>query len=111
PVNTFEVTLPAGPHSAFTGFGDLCKPTKNVTKRVKVTKRVGKRVIHVVRNVTQKVAAPLMMPTVLTGQNGNVIDKKTPLKVSGCKAVKSFKATKHKSKKKKKKSKSKKKKK
>jgi hypothetical protein len=106
PVSTFEVVLPAGPHSAFTGYGNLCTPTKTVTKKVRVAKRVRQhgrtRVIKVTKTVKQTVPAPLLMPTVLTGQNGNVIDKKTPLKVTGCKAVKSSKVT-HKSKKKKKK--------
>jgi hypothetical protein len=105
PVSTFEVVLPAGPHSAFTGYGNLCTPTKTVTKKVRVAKRVRQhgrtRVIKVTKTVKQTVPAPLLMPTVLTGQNGNVIDKKTPLKVTGCKAVKSSKVT-HKSKKKKK---------
>jgi hypothetical protein len=108
PVSTFEVVLPAGPHSAFTGYGNLCTPTKTVTKKVKVAKRVRRhgrtRVIKVSKTVKQTVAAPLLMPTVLTGQNGNVIEKKTSLKVTGCKAVKSSKVT-HKAKKKKKKSK------
>jgi hypothetical protein len=100
PISTFEVTLPAGPHSAFTGFGNLCSPTKTVTKRVLVPKHVGKKIVHVRRTVTVTVADPLKMPTILTGQNGNVIQKSTPLVVSGCKAVKSFKVTKHKAKKK-----------
>jgi hypothetical protein len=111
PVSTFEVNLPAGPHSAFTGFGNLCSPTKTVTKSVLVAKKAGKRTIHVRKTVTVTVADPLKMPTILTGQNGNVIQKSTPLTVSGCKAVKSFKAKKKSSKKKKSKKKAKKKKK
>jgi hypothetical protein len=103
PVSTFEVMLPAGPHSAFTGFGNLCSPTKTVAKKVLVAKRSGKRIIHVRRTVNVTVAAPLKIPTILTGQNGNVIEKSTPLTVSGCKAVKSFKAKKKTSKKKSKK--------
>jgi hypothetical protein len=106
PVSTFEVTLPAGPHSAFTGHGDLCKPVKTVTKKVLVSKRVkrGKatKTIKVRKTVTQNVADPLKLPTTLTGQNGDVIQKSTPLAVSGCKAVKPFKAKKAKAKKKKK---------
>ena len=111
PVSTFEVNLPAGPHSAFTGFGNLCSPTKTVTKTVLVAKKAGKRTIKVRKRVTVAVADPLKMPTILTGQNGNVIQKSTPLTVSGCKAVKSFKAKKKTSKKKSKKKKAKKKKK
>jgi hypothetical protein len=103
PVSTFEVNLPAGPHSAFTGFGNLCSPTKTVTKSVLVAKKAGKRTIKVRKKVTVAVADPLKMPTTLTGQNGNVIQKSTPLTVSGCKAVKSFKAKKKASKKKSKK--------
>jgi hypothetical protein len=30
PVETFEVSLPRGPHSAFSGFGDLCGKTLNM---------------------------------------------------------------------------------
>jgi hypothetical protein len=88
PVELFEAILPAGPHSAFTGHGDLCKPTKPVLRKVTVKKRVkrGKRtrVVRVRKTVTVNVADPLRMPTILTGQNGNVIEKKTELKVSGC---------------------------
>jgi hypothetical protein len=107
PVSIFEVTLPAGPHSAFTGFGDLCKPTTTVRKVVTVRQKIGrsKRFRKVKKTVNVAVAQPLAMPTILTGQNGNVIEKSTKLGVTGCKAVKPFKkaAAKKKAKKKRKK--------
>jgi hypothetical protein len=85
PVSTFVVTLPAGPHSAFTGLGNLCDATKVVSKRVKVTKRVGHRTVHTFKTVKQTVTEKLVLPTTLTGQNGDTIERKTPLAVSGCK--------------------------
>ena len=91
PVSTFVVTLPAGPHSAFTGLGNLCNATKTVTKKVRVTKRVGHRVTHKTKTVTQTVSEKLVLPTILTGQNGDVIERKTPLVVAGCKKVTSVK--------------------
>ncbi len=109
PVTSFVVTLPAGPHSAFTGHGDLCHATKAVKKRVRVAKRVGHRIIHVTKTVTQNVSEKLSLPTILGGQNGRVIEKSTPSVVGGCKSVASFKAKKHKTTKKKKKGKGKKK--
>jgi hypothetical protein len=53
PVSSITVNLPAGPHSALTGFGDLC-------------------------------AKPLVMPTVITGQNGTVVKQNTKIRVAGC---------------------------
>lgn len=54
PISSFELTLPAGPHSALGGNGDLC-------------------------------AAPLYMPTTITGQNGAVLSQRTRIKLAGCK--------------------------
>jgi hypothetical protein len=53
PVSSITVNLPAGPHSALTGFGDLC-------------------------------TRPLIMPTVITGQNGVVFKQNTKLNTPGC---------------------------
>ncbi len=53
PVSSITVNLPAGPHSALTGFGDLC-------------------------------AKPLIMPTVITGQNGKTLKQNTQIRVNGC---------------------------
>jgi hypothetical protein len=53
PVTSITVNLPAGPHSALTGFGDLC-------------------------------TRPLIMPTVITGQNGAVYKKNVQLNTPGC---------------------------
>ena len=115
PVSTFEVTLPRGPHSAFTGYEELCNATKSVTQTVTVKKKVGKkghqRTVSVKQKVTVKVSEKLKLPTIIGGQNGDVIEQNLPLKVTGCQAVASSKAkAKPKPKPKKKKSKKKKKK-
>jgi hypothetical protein len=65
PFTRFETELPAGPHSALTAF----VPTSdnyNVCKS----------------------AASLVMPTEITGQNGDVIKQSTKIAVAGCKTVK-----------------------
>jgi hypothetical protein len=64
PVSTFEAILPAGPHSALTTYVpgadqyNLCN------------------------------SSPLVIPTEITGQNGAVIKKNTPVALSGCAASK-----------------------
>jgi len=106
PISTFEVTLPAGPHSAFTGYEDLCNPVTTVTRQAIVVKTVGKgkhkHKVKVRHTITEKVASSLQLPTVLGGQNGDKIEETLPLKVTGCKAVASFKKAKAKPKHKKK---------
>lgn len=79
PVNRIEVTLPEGEKPALGGHaGNLC--TQTVTKRVK-TKVHGKTVYRK-RRVKEK--ATLSMPTIITGQNGAVVEQKTKVKVTGC---------------------------
>jgi hypothetical protein len=87
PVSSFDLTLPAGPHGVLTTDipgRNLCATTKTVT----VTKRVTRRVNGHTRRVTVKakkaVAAPLLMPTTMTAQNGAVIHQNTRIAVTGC---------------------------
>jgi hypothetical protein len=70
PVGTFELNLPAGPYSALTANGNLCK------------------------------AKSVLMPTEFLGQNGALLKTTTKIAVTGCgKSKKSTKHTKHKHKK------------
>jgi hypothetical protein len=85
PVSTFEVVLPRGPHSAFTGYGNLCNATKTVTVVQTVKKKVGKHFKKVKRRVTKTVSEALVLPTTVGGQNGTTIKETLPLVVSGCK--------------------------
>ena len=99
PVSSFDMTLPAGPHGVLTTDvpgRNLCMNTKTVT----VTKRVTRRVHGHTKKVTVKakkaVAAPLLMPTTITAQNGAVLTQTTKIAVTGCvkhKAPKAKKAT------------------
>ena len=95
PVSSFEVNLPKGLFSAFTGYESLCEPTTTESKKVYVTVTTGKgkhkKKKKVLKTVAVKVAAPLLAPAILTGQNGNVINEEIPVKVAECQKVESFK--------------------
>ena len=54
PISTFELNLPEGPHSALAAPANLCEKT------------------------------PLLLPTILTGQNGAVLKQNTNIAVTGC---------------------------
>lgn len=90
PVSSFELSLPEGPHSVIAApRGGLCSLAartvfvkKNVTVKVKRHGRVRRR--RVTRTVKKTVAAGLLMPTTITGQNGAVIRQKTQIGVAGC---------------------------
>jgi uncharacterized repeat protein (TIGR01451 family) len=87
PISSFELNLPEGPHSVLAANGNLCTPTKSVIVRKRVALRRHGRTVHVVRRVTQLVAAPLEMPTTITGQNGAVVTQSTKIAVTGCPKV------------------------
>ena len=68
PFTTFETVLPAGPHSAL-GVYNPASPY-------------------------DLCASKLVMPTVMTAQNGTVIEQSTPVTATGCGSVASFKKAK-----------------
>jgi hypothetical protein len=84
PVGSFELTLPQGRFSALTANGNLCRPTKIVTVRKRVPRRVHGRVVHVLRPVKRTVAQPLVMPTGFVAQNGAQFTQMTKIAVTGC---------------------------
>lgn len=97
PVSSFQLELPARRHSILSAPGGLCSTTRIVSVKKRLTvkvrrhghlvKRHGHAVKrHVTRVVREAVAAGLVLPTRIEGQNGAVINEKTPLKVTGCKA-------------------------
>ena len=84
PVSSFELTLPEGKYSALAANGNLCKPTKTVTVKKKVTVKVHGRKRTVTRSVKQTVAEPLTMPTEFVAQNGAELKQDTHISVTGC---------------------------
>lgn len=91
PVSNFELNLPEGPHSALAANGNLCAPTKLAIVKTRVKVRRHGRTVTVVKNVKKTVPTQLLLPTVLTAQNGAVVKQQSKIKVEGCQAVKSSK--------------------
>jgi hypothetical protein len=84
PISSFELKLPEGPHSALAANGDLCKTTTTKTVRRKVSVRARGHTVKRTRLVKAKVPAALVMPTMITGQNGAALKQNTPIAVNGC---------------------------
>jgi hypothetical protein len=93
PVSSFELNLPEGPHSILAApGGGLCSlATRTVLVNKKVTVKVKRHGLvqkrRVTRTVKKTVAAGLVMPTLIQGQNGAVINQSTAIGVTGCSAV------------------------
>jgi hypothetical protein len=84
PITSFELNLPEGPHSALGAVASLCSLTKLVTVRRRVSLQRNGHTVHLLRSVREAVAAPLLMPTTLVGQNGAQIKQDTNITVTGC---------------------------
>jgi hypothetical protein len=92
PVSSFDLTLPQGPHGVLTTDvpgRNLCTNTKTVLVTKRITRRINGHSRKVTVKAKQAVAAPLLMPTTITAQNGAVLNQTTKIAVTGCaKAVK-----------------------
>jgi uncharacterized repeat protein (TIGR01451 family) len=88
PFNSFELTLPQGPHSALTANGSLCNMTRIVTVRRRVALLRHGHTVHVVRSVKRRVREQLTMPTTIVGQNGAQLKQNTKISISGCPGAK-----------------------
>jgi hypothetical protein len=84
PVQSFELTLPEKPFSALAANGNLCTQTTTKTVKKKVTVKRHGKTVKVTKKVSQKVAAPLLMPTEFVAQNGATLHQTTPITVTGC---------------------------
>ena len=90
PLDSLEVKLPEGPHSALAANGNLCSLTKTVAveRKVAVKKKVTVRVEGQRKTETRKAertqAAALEMPTALVGQNGAEVRQSMTVSVEGC---------------------------
>jgi hypothetical protein len=84
PISSFQAILPQGPHSVLAASGNLCVNTKTITVKRRVSVRSHGKVRHVLRSHKKRVAASLVMPTTITGQNGAVVKQATNVAVSEC---------------------------
>jgi hypothetical protein len=84
PVESFELYLPQGRYSALAANGNLCDPTKTVTVKRKVARRVNGRTVHRTLETRTRERTSLIMPSEFIAQNGAVLKQSTKIAVSGC---------------------------
>jgi hypothetical protein len=95
PIQSFELTLPQGPHSALAANGNLCASAKTVTVKKKVTVTVKGHKQTVTRRIKQTAAGSLLMPTEFVGQNGATVKQNTKIQITGCPKTKAAKRQKY----------------
>jgi hypothetical protein len=97
PVSSFDLTLPQGPYAVLTTDvpgRNLCATTRTVSVTRRVTRRIHGHRRKVLVRARRTVAAPLLMPTTITAQNGAVVNQTTKIAVTGCAKAKPRKTTK-----------------
>jgi hypothetical protein len=87
PVSSFELSLPEKEDSILAAVKNLCKPTKTVTIKKKVTVGRHGRRVKVTRRIRRTKSESLVMPTTLTAQNGAVEQQNIKVAVTGCPAT------------------------
>jgi hypothetical protein len=86
--------LPTGKFSALASNTNVCKPVKTETVKKQVAVKHHGKTVKVTKKVSEKVAAPLLMPTEFIAQNVAEFKQTTKITVEGCGKAKA--AKKHK---------------
>lgn len=84
PITSFHTSFPQGPHSALAANGNLCTPTKTISKHKHITIRAHGHTKHITRTIKQTIPTPLQIPTTLTAQNGATTTQNTKITVTNC---------------------------
>jgi hypothetical protein len=84
PIDSFELSLPQGPHSVLAAATSLCTLSKTASVRHEITRHDHGRTVRRTIRERKRVPANLRMPSELVAQNGAVVDLDTRIEVSGC---------------------------
>jgi hypothetical protein len=84
PFESLQVRLAEGPHSLLAANGNLCAPTKTTTITKKETRKIHGTTRHITIKTKQTKPQPLVMPTMLTGQNGATLKQTTKITTTNC---------------------------
>ena len=93
PFESAEVSVPTGPYSEFAANGNLCKVTKTVTVKKKVSVKRDGKTVKVTKKVNETKPESLKMPIEFTASDGQQIKEETPIGVTGCTKSKPAKKT------------------
>ncbi len=88
PIDSFELRLPQGEHSVLGATTSLCKLSKTITVKRRVTRHARGRTVLRTTKERKPVPANLRMPSELVAQNGAISRQNTKIEVSGCAASK-----------------------